>query len=180
MLWCSKTNIPFLFYNQTTRKDRNPTLKSLSAFYLQLTCMAEEERIICSFWPVGLFGVIYSLENLPFLLQRREMPPHPSCFSSSHEDNHTGEYAEESISAVSHKSFSLWDRKTGVRSVKSEGDIEVRVRRTTFSRHGLRVLVGRSPGLAGFRRLKAVVTCSVSTGGRGTGVDKRTRATSVT
>lgn len=64
--------------------------------------------------------------------------------------------------------------------MKSEGDIEVRVRRTTFSRHGLRVLVGRPPGLAGFRRLKAVVTCSVSTGVRGTGVDKRTRATSVT
>ena len=74
MLWCSKTNIPFLFYNQTTRKDRNPTLKSLSAFHLQLTCMAEEERIICSFWLAGLFGVIYLLENLTFLLQR-EMPP---------------------------------------------------------------------------------------------------------
>lgn len=80
MFWCSKTNTPFLFYNQPTRKDRNPTLKSLSAFYLQLTCMAEEERIICSFWLVSLFGVIYLLENLTFLLQRREMPPSPFLF----------------------------------------------------------------------------------------------------
>ena len=85
------------------------------------------------------------------------MPP-ASYFSSSHVDNHTGEYVEDSISTVSHKSFSLWDRKTGVRSLKSEGDIEVRVKSTTFSGHGLRVLVGRPPGLAGFLRLRAMET----------------------
>lgn len=156
ILWCSKTNTLFLFYNQPTRKDRNPTLKSLSAFYLQLTCMAEEEIIICSFWLVGLFGVIYLLENLTFF--RGERCPPASYFSSSHVDNHTGEYVEDSISTVSHKSFSLWDRKTGVRSVKSEGDIEVRVKSTTFSGHGLRVLVGRPLGLAGFQRLRTVET----------------------
>lgn len=81
---------------------------------------------------------------------------------------------DESISTVSHKSFSLLDRKTGVRSVKSEGDLEVRVKHTTFSGHGLRVLVGRPPGLAGFRRLRALETwhfVSCVHERRGTGMD---------